>query len=349
MKKSILISAFALAATGAFAQDTLLWADFETDPSLYIQWALPPGQVNDTSWYNADFDGLPDGSGSGRPPEWYWTTPFANQDTIGNTGVLTSSSWTNSPQPIQNILITKAVYIGDNSAVLSWKSAPFQTPKYLDGYSVVISTTDNDPASFMDTIFTAAEYESEDNTSAPYDFSSYTFNPAPTSDPLDPFVHGMDWMYIEANYDSVTNTTDSARWVGVLRPFSISLASYSGQSIYVMFVHNTHDDNLLSIDNIMITGTDFTGIHTNSEGTTFSAFPNPATDVLNTRYTLTAASKVVVNVYDVAGKLVATENKGVQPAGEQSSSINVAGLPAGMYRVELVTDAGRSNNRVVVQ
>src|SRR5574337_1385991 len=162
MKKLLLFACFVLPAAAMHAQavDTILFADFETDPSTFIQTALPPGVNWDNNWYNVDIDGLPDGSGSGRPGEWFWTAPWAGADTLmGNTGVLGSSSWTNDPNnEVQNLLILPAIYIADTNATLSWSSAPYQTPRYLDGYQVLISTTDNDPSSFQDTLFVASEY-----------------------------------------------------------------------------------------------------------------------------------------------------------------------------------------------
>ena len=343
MKKQLLLPITLFSAFAANAQnDTLIWADFNTDPT-YIQIALPLGNPTDTSWYTFDMDGQPDGSSAGRPGEWFWSAAYSDSDTLNNAGVLGSSSWTNSSTPTENVLITPSIMIVDANAVLSWKSAPYQTPRYLDGYQVLVAISNNDPSAFTDTLFVASEYVSLDNQSFPNAFSSYTFAPAPTSNPLDPFVHGMDSTYTELDPAS-----DSSRLIGRLRPFSVSLAQYSGQTIDIMFNHKTVDDNLISVDDILVTGTDPTGVGELNPGLPFSTYPNPANDQLNIRYTLPGASPVSLNIYDVSGKLVSAQNFGTIAAGPQQQTIDVSALPAGFYHVELVTEMGKSNNKVIV-
>ena len=99
----------------------------------------------------------------------------------------------------------------------------------------------------------------------------------------------------------------------------------------------------------LVTGTDFTGIHENQQTLAVSLYPNPAHEQLNLRYTLENSTAVTINLYDMNGRLVSSESKGTQTAGAQQSTLSLSGIPAGMYRVELVTEKGRSNNRVVVQ
>ena len=115
-----------------------------------------------------------------------------------------------------------------------------------------------------------------------------------------------------------------------------------------MFEHTSTDDNLLELDDVLVTGTDFTGIAEHTNEIQVSAYPNPAHDQLNLRYTLDNVTAVTINVYDMNGRLVSSENKGAQTAGAQQATVNVSAIPAGMYRVELVTETGRSNSRVVV-
>lgn len=344
MKKLLLLTAAAVSVLTARSQnDTLLFKDFNTDPFNYTQIAIPPGNISDTSWYTWDLDGQADGSGSNRPLEWFWTLAYSDNDTIGNPGVFGSSSWTNSSQHTENILITSSVYIGDTNAVLHWLAAPRQTPRYLDGYQVIIGTGTNDLGSFLDTVFVASEYTSLNNQSLPNNFASYTFTPGPTANPMAPFVHGMDATYTE--FDAAS---DSSRLIGRLRPFSVSLSQFAGQTIFVMFHHYCIDDNLISIDDVLITGTNMTGMPESSGAVRFNTYPNPANDVLNLSFELTESAPVTVNIYDISGKLISTENKGTL-SGQQFVQTDVSTLPAGMYRIELVTGSNRSNSRVIVQ
>lgn len=344
MKKLLTLPAL-LAAFGATAQtDTLLFSDFNTDPSTYMQIGVqPPGNSNDTSWYSYDLDLLPDGSSAGtRPGEWFWTLAFDDGDTITQYGVMGSNSWTNDGStPVANYLITPAIQLVDNLGVLSWKSAPFQTPRYLDGYKIVISTTTNDVSAFTDTIFVASEFVSLDNQSAVGNFASYTFLPGPTSNPMAPFIHGADGTY------TTIDPADSSRQRGVLRPFSTSLAAYAGQTIYITFLHNDIDDNLISVDDILVMGTAPNAISEISNLFTFDVYPNPANELVNVKFDLPVSSDVVLNIYDVAGKLVRSQNFGQQPAGLQTQSVSLADLSNGVYQATLQTSAGTVNTRIV--
>lgn len=340
MRKSLL-AILACVPVASFAQagtDTLIWENFETDPASFLQMTFPPGTMNDPFWYNWDNDALADQSGAGRPGEWYWGTPFADGDTVGNAGVLHSNSWTNDGiNPVMNWLITPSIFVTDTTFDLFWKSAPYQTPRFLDGYIVVLSTGTNDFADFTDTLFVGSEYVSLDVAQAPFQYSSYTFSP------MSGFIHGFDQTYIE------DNAGDSARWVGMLRPFTADLSSYVGLSVYIGFVHYTTDDNLFSIDDIFLEGTGTVGVPENTGAFPMGVYPNPATDVLNVNYTLPAESEVMLNIYSIDGTLVRSENKGSLATGSGTVTTNVADLAPGVYMVQLQTEAGVATKRIVIQ
>src|SRR5258705_6591756 len=151
MKKIITTFFFSFLAAMCVAQnDTLLWEPFDVDPvgnpNINFQNQVQPSGTitNDPNWYNWDNDGLPDQSPqANRPGEWFWQSGgFADVDTLD--GCMASNSWTLSPIPVENFLITPALQIIDANAVAHWLSATFQTPRYLDGYEVRVSTTNND-------------------------------------------------------------------------------------------------------------------------------------------------------------------------------------------------------------
>ena len=313
------------AAKNSNAQnDTLLWTNFETDPAAYVQSAPPPGLTADTSWYNFDYDQLPDGSGNSRPLEWFWDFDFS--DTLNS--VFMSSSWTNGSTPTENWLITKSVFISDTNAVLSWKSAPYQTPRYMDGYWVLISTSSNDFSAFTDTIFKAAEYVSLNNSSAPNDFSSYTFTSG--------FVHGADGLY------TIDNGGDSSRLMGLLRPFTYSLSAYAGKSIYIAFKHHSVDDNILEIDDILVTGSNTVGINEQHAGIDFSLYPNPASDKINFYLTTKENLNCRITIFDVSGRVALEDNFGNLSSGKHQKLVDLTGLSAGMYQAQVTTPYGVS-------
>jgi len=341
MKKTLL-AFIAFAPASLFAQigtDTLIYEDFETDPASWLMLGTPAGIMGDSLWYNVDNDLLPDASGAGRPDEWYWEAPFADADSVGNTGVLCSNSWTNDGQTyVANWLITPSIHVADTTLDLFWKSAPFQTPRYLDGYIIVVSTSTNDYTMFTDTVFVASEHVSLDVQSAPNQFSSYTFSPASGG-----FVHGQDWTYIE------DNAGDSMRWKAILRPQTVDLSTYVGQDIYIAFVHYVIDDNLISIDDIFLEGTGTVGITEHNGSFPMGVYPNPANDMINVNYTLPSESQLMLNVFSLDGQLVRSEDKGTAQAGSGSLQMNVNDLAAGIYFVQLVTEHGSTTKRIVVE
>jgi hypothetical protein len=203
---------------------------------------------------------------------------------------------------------------------------------------VLISTTINDLMAFTDTLFVASEYTSLDNVVAPNLFSSYTFTPA------NGFIHGADSTYTE--FDPAS---DSSRLFGKLRPFHVDLSAYAGQTIYIAFVHHTIDDNLLSLDDVLVEGTDITGIYETAAGFPMHVFPNPATEAVKVNYTLPAASDVTLNMYSIDGVLVRSEYLGNKSAGSNQAELDVDDLAPGIYLVSVQTQTGVSTKRIVVE
>jgi hypothetical protein len=313
--------------------DTLLFENFENDPEAYILATFPSG--DDQTWINYDLDQYNDASGANRPGEWYLSLGgFADVDS--NTYVYMSNSWTTPPDPVANYLILPPMDIVDNTATLSWKSAPRQTHLYLDGYYVVISTSCNVDDCFPDTLFRAAEYISVDALEPDSGFSQYNFSPG--------FVHGADGTYIQ--YDN-----DSARFIGVLQPHTVSLTAYEGQTVYIAFVHGSKDDNLISVDDILVTGTKSTGIEEEVNKNSLNLYPNPspANSSIILEWQMNKTSDVTLKIYDAAGGLVKTINCGVRIKGHHQIQINVADLIPGTYSIVLENGTGKTVSPLTIQ
>jgi len=339
MKKLFTLITLALFSLWSSAQnDTLLYENFDIDPTGNTNFitGIPINVTNDVNWYNYDADQEPDQSGSNRPGEWYWVAyGFADADSLD--GCLWSNSWTLDPNPVKNYLITPSIQIVDANATVSWASAPFQTPRYLDGYVVVVSTSTNDETQFLDTIFVAAENEGWVSTPTDSTFSQFYFQPVGPS----VFIHGLDGTYVQYNGDSV-------RLRGAQRPFSASLAAYSGQTIYISFVHFTHDDNLFNIDDILVKGTNLIGMNElSSDAMKLYSYPNPANKKVHLNFTLGKSSDAVLRVTDILGNEIMTQNlKNI--SGKYSFTLNVDNLAAGTYYYSVTSDAGTSTNKFVV-
>jgi hypothetical protein len=344
MKKLFTLIALVMTSLWSAAQnDTLLYENFDVDPSGNANWvpipAFPTNSTGDTMWYNYDADALPDQSGANppRPGEWFWSPGgFADADSVD--GCMFSNSWTlNSTTPVRNYLITPSISILDANATVSWESAPRQTPRYLDGYVVVVSTTTNDESQFLDTLFIAGENDGWNSSPTDSTFSQYYFTPTGPS----VFIHGMDGTYVEYHGDSI-------RLIGQHRPFTASLAAYAGQNIYIAFVHYTIDDNLLSLDNILVKGTAFVGVEeTNADAMKLYSYPNPAKKNLHLNFTLEQTSDVVIEISDVLGNVVLKDNlKNI--SGKYSYPVNVEQLAGGTYYYTVMSKQGRSADKFVV-
>ena len=327
------------------AQDTLLYEGFQFVMDSYlISVTSPPVGTNiDSMWYNYDADQLADGAGgtTPRPDDWWQILAFADSNlyiegTQDTNIVMGSNSWFGSPGQADNWLITKNVQLGDHDT-LFWKSAPRQTPRYLDGYEVRLSTTTNSDLAFTNILFTAAEMTSitgaNDSVFTGYEFSTPGF------------VHGQDGTFTEFN-------NDSARLMGILKPFSVPLDAYANQNVFIAFHHTSFDDNLISIDDILIRGdasNPVAGIKENKFDLNLNVFPNPAGDNAQLNFQLFTETSVTISVTDVTGKLVYSENKGSLASGRHFATINSGALANGFYTIAVQTKNGTSTAKLIVQ
>lgn len=317
-KTSTLLLMLLMAVTGLRAQDTLAYENFNVDNTA--NWPTFTGGF-DTTWVSFDNDNNTDANG--RPGNWFWNDiAFGTNDT---TGCIFSSSWFSTVATASNYFVTPPIQIVDANANLSWRAAPRQTPRYLDGYKVLVSTSDNFPTSFTDTIYIAGEYISGSN--AGFDFSAYIFSPG--------FLHGSDSTYVEFD-------TDSSAFIGLLRPFSASLAQYSGQTIYIAFLHDATDDNLMAVDDILVTGTAAQSLEENVlNGATL--FPNPASTHCTLSYNSSVAGNAHFGIYDLSGKLVKSDTRYLSGFGQQIQ-LPVSDLAAGNYF--LIVNNGKGTTRL---
>lgn len=80
----------------------------------------------------------------------------------------------------------------------------------------------------------------------------------------------------------------------------------------------------------------------------FDAWPNPFRDVLDLRMDMANAGRVAVELRDMTGRLVLTEDLGMRPAGEQRWSLDLANLAGGLYTCTVLAD-GRRISRTVAK
>jgi len=79
-----------------------------------------------------------------------------------------------------------------------------------------------------------------------------------------------------------------------------------------------------------------------------AAYPNPSRDAVNFAYTIPEDGRVVLSVYDLSGRRVATPVDADETAGRHEISWNCTEIPSGVYLYRLETSAGTLTKRLVV-
>lgn len=333
-------------AVNTQAQDTLLYEGFQADSLPYIGIiSAPTTNTVDTMWYSYDGDGFSDASGGNRPGQWYLSLAFADVDstdlpTMDTNVVMISNSWLSNQEQANNWLITRNIQLGEHDT-LFWKSAPFQTPRYLDGYEVLLSTTNNEDLSFTEVLFTAAEMTDLSTVVGDSsDFANFQFSTG--------FVHGLDNTYIER---ALGDSTGAFR--GQLRPFSAPLDAYANQNVFIAFHHNSNDDNLISIDDILIRGTPSNPVASIKElgrnDLSLNVFPNPAVESAQINFQLATETEVAITLADLTGKIIYSENKGSMVAGRHFATINTSTLAKGFYTIAVKTNNSTNTTKLIVK
>lgn len=327
MKKFFTISLLTVLSFSLNAQiiDTVLFENFQNDPFPNLP-SVPTG--NDTTWVNCDEDGLAAITGEFTDQFWAFAEFYFNAlDSItGETNYCASSySYLEGSKPgNRNWLITPPIQVQDANYTLHWKSASYQMPRYLDGYLVLAAENTNNlfEGDFKDTLFQAASMVAITGDGESINVSNFEFTDG----------------YIHAN-----NVTDHTYYLdgtgiayGLLEPHSVSLSQYSGKTIYLAFLHNSDDDNLLALDDILVTRTATSGtFEANLADLRFVTFPNPVENFINVMFRLQQPTDVALKITDVLGHEIQNINLGRLAAGEQQQDLNLRNLPAGQYFVSI--------------
>ncbi len=351
MKNFYKIQAFTTSLLLSFAlfgqSDTLFFMDFQVDPTAEMAIYPDPG-ASDTMWVNYDEDGLT--AASSFPSNFFYDIyDWDEPDTIlpaDSIFVFTSRSWLEGfDTSSSNWLISPAMQIVDDNATLHWKTASYQGPRYMDGYSVKIlvgSQDFNDPNTTSETVFRAAEMTSIISTSgATVDLDSFSFS--------DGYIQADGYTltdyYIPVGELSYNTDFHS----GVLEPHSINLADYAGQTIYVAWHHDSSDDNLIIFDDLLLMGTkplSGTNDHQLAD-LRFVTYPNPVDNFLNVMFRLSSPADVQLQIFGQNGKLVAAKPIRSAVTGDFTDQFDLRNLPGGAYSVVLTVDNQRFTKNIV--
>ncbi len=136
--------------------------------------------------------------------------------------------------------------------------------------------------------------------------------------------------------------TAAADW----RQESVDLSAYVGQdNVLVAFKGTSGYGNYCWIDDINLTST--TGVQNISLNSGLSVYPNPATNNITLATNFAVAQEASIEITNVLGQVVYTQNLGMVNAGTNNIGINIADLSAGAYMVNLHTANGVSTTKFV--
>lgn len=348
MKKIYKITTLAasmLFSFGLFGQnDTLFYLDFQVDPSAEMA-IFPESGETDSIWVNYDEDGIP--AASSYPSNYFFDLDWSSPDTIGaadSNFVFVSRSWLeNFDTSSSNWLISPAMQIVDANATLHWKSSTYQGPRYMDGYSVKILIGSQDvgeSSTTSETVFRAAEMTDILGAGgATVDLDSFEFS--------DGYIHA-DGYTLTDYFIAADTAAGETIHIGKLEPHSISLEAFAGQTIYVAWHHDSSDDNLLMLDDLLLMGTEPVSGTSNPVlvDLRFVTYPNPVDNFLNVMYRLSNPADVQLEIFAQDGKRVATKPIRKALNGDITDQFDLRNLATGLYTVVLTVDNQRFTKNV---
>ena len=138
-----------------------------------------------------------------------------------------------------------------------------------------------------------------------------------------------------SNIQTVDHAVNSS--IVSLEPYTVDLSSYVGKTVYLAWVNDYTNGNLLSIDDIIISATSL-GV-SDVKKKNLSLYPNPTKDYFQLS---DSRGKInVVKIYDISGILV--KEMKVQNSGKY----NVSDLKTGVYNVSVESTKSTQNIKLI--
>lgn len=316
--------------------DTLLIHTFEgiLDPADTML-SMPSGV--DNHWVNYDQDnkvGLCVSNGT-TPKGWYWESDlgFSNPN-MSDNDAFTSCSFLDSQNPQnRNWLITRPVFIPDDTYWLCWRSLSYYGPDFMDGYRVLVSTGTNLPNGFSDTLFSAAQTVARFQVGS-LDLSDYLFSSG--------YIHANG--YTDEDYFFVDFENGEPFFHGKMEPHAASLANYAGQTIYIAFLHDSYDDFQIQVDDILVSN-GMSPVIDPGNFAYFNILPNPVKDLAFINWKSDTAEPGRLSILDQNGKIVFEKDFSARSEGQ--IHLDAQGFAAGIYYCKLQTASSQSTKLLV--
>jgi len=111
----------------------------------------------------------------------------------------------------------------------------------------------------------------------------------------------------------------------------------------IVLLVNGSDESVLNTQNIYLTNVSIKEVAAGVNS--IQVYPNPASEVLTTKFTLENQSNVSIEIVDMLGKVVKTIATKNLTAGTYEVPTNVAEMASGIYLVKITTDGGSITER----
>jgi hypothetical protein len=182
-----------------------------------------------------------------------------------------------------------------------------------------------------------------------------------------------DYVIVEATKDGLTwtkiangyNASSNANWLAaykanqtgspplaITETFDLKNNFASGDTLLIRFRLHANGDATTgwgwSVDNLYIQQQP-TGVEPIVIANEFSTYPNPTTGKLNLNFTLATDSDVTLDLWDIAGRSMMTQNLENQSEGSHQIALNLESIQDGLYILKIRTQNGEKSTRILIK
>lgn len=127
-------------------------------------------------------------------------------------------------------------------------------------------------------------------------------------------------------------------------------ANLAGQQIYIAFIHNANDMDVLWLDHFLLITANNLGVDENSSKNfeVYQNNPNPSKGTTSIGFQLQTAAKVNIAVHDLAGRLVENIDLGQLSNGIHAHEINTSDFGKGMYFYTVTVNKESVTRKMIV-
>jgi hypothetical protein len=130
---------------------------------------------------------------------------------------------------------------------------------------------------------------------------------------------------------------------------TVDMSAMDGESEVLLAISGVSDyGNNLYVDNLVVYDDNSSAIAENENVKSLNVYPNPATDFVNVDVELAQLVDVEINVVNMMGQIVSTQNMGTMTSGSHNIKLNTNNLAEGLYTIQIITGNKASTERISI-